>query len=211
MTTYRRKNDRRLVPSSTAKKVAKVQSDVSVIKRLVYNEQKYYDQFNSYTILNAGTQFISCNNLAQGDGASQRTGNGVANKSLTIRINASHNPAGADYMNLRVMLVKDKQPNGAFPVGGTLLQNVSFQSGLNDSQLLRFKVLADRTLPLSISGPMTSNIVIRKKLKDFTRYSGNVNSIADIQTNAYWLFLISDQAASGPIFTYNIRYKFSDM
>lgn len=211
MTTYRRKYDMRLKPAATAKKVAKVQSDVTAIKRLVFNEEKFKDQFGTNpSVVNTGN-YVVCNNLAQGDGASERTGNGVGNKRLVIRVNGQHNAAGAATMNLRVMLVRDKQPNGALPPAGTLLQNVSFQSGINDSYTARFKVLYDKTMALALNGPQNANCRISKRLKDYSKYAGNLNTIGDIQTNAYWLFFISDQVANGPQILYNIRYKYSDM
>ena len=214
MTTYRRKYDRRLAPppSPLPKTVATVKKDVTAIKRLVFNEQKFYDQAGTAIINNGGGNFVACNNLSQGDDASTRTGNGVGNKSITIRVNGVWNVLSANPMhNLRVMLVKDKQPNGAFPSAATFLQNVSFQSGVKDSSLARFKILYDKTMAISQYGPGGMNFKISKRLKDFTKYSGNAGTIADIQTNAYWLYLISDQAANGPSVQYNVRYKFSDM
>jgi len=117
-------------------------------------EAKYHDVYAAATAVAAGTATrYDLNIIAQGDNANERVGRKVMIKSIHFRAtNWSRDTtadAGVDLMcNYRVVLVLDKQCNGASPAFTDIFdtttitdQTLSFRRLDNSS---RFKILLDR-------------------------------------------------------------------
>lgn len=106
------------------------------------------------------TMFRLMNGIQQGDGFYQRDGNKVAMKSIHLRgyihprtdlPSGSTNPYVSHAGKLRMIIVYDRQPTGAFPDLGDLLRThntdgnpgTSSEAGINLNSRARFAILRD--------------------------------------------------------------------
>lgn len=110
--------------------------------------------------LNNGTACVqSLNLIQQGAGISQRIGNKVSLKSLRLRLRLINNTVSTNAIisHARVMVLYDRNPNGAYVAANTILgeslQSNSIGTGTMDSNINpnffdRFVVLMDKHLVL---------------------------------------------------------------
>ena len=116
-------------------------------------------------------------------------------KSIAFKCNLELGGAPPVMGNGRIMIVYDRQPNGAFPSISDLLSlNVStaplFTSGINMSKKSRFSILCDRYIDLDTDAVGTATVVLfRNNINLETEFSATAGTIADITTGA--LFLIT--------------------
>ena len=135
------------------------------------------------------------NDILQGAGAYQRIGQKLTMKSVAFKCSLELGGTPPVMGNGRIMLVYDRQPNGAFPSISDLLSiNVStapiFTSGLNMSKKSRFSILCDKYIDLDTDALGTASVVLfRNNINLETEYSATAGTIADITTGA--LFLIA--------------------
>lgn len=130
-----------------------------------YNSTWTQDTFPQRVLnINYVPSFQSVNLIQQGPAISQRIGNKVALKSIRLRFGLSATGGGiqGDSYDTRVMLVYDRQPNGAYPSVNDLFNGVDqanaimnptqselVTSNLNPNNFERFTVLMDKmyTIP----------------------------------------------------------------
>lgn len=164
--------------------------------------------------------------LQKGTNRFNRTGNQVTHKWLQVRFAIS---TGNVLLSQRVRIVVfiDRQPNRTLPtVGGqpfdllfidpTAPQTFHFQPtnpnyvGKNK----RIKMIKDITANINIGGGATNigNVVYRKlnvKLRSRCFYTDdNVGDVTDIETNALWVVMFSDQTVAGDAPNIGIQGKF---
>lgn len=200
--------DRPAGKSAKMDRVAKIEKKVKKIERRENVESKFLDTFGNIATLPATGTVVALNAMSQGDGASARTGNSVIGKSIQLKCTAQQAGVTAN-QSVRIMLVRDEQCNGALPAVATLLQSAAYQSYLNDGNRQRFRILMDKTVSVSTSGPAIVNVKKYINLKDkVTRYVSNLGTIADVVTGAYYFVFLGDTSLS--TLTYNIRFRFLD-
>lgn len=183
----------------------------SILK--LQSEIRFKDVFAASTAPSTAN-IVLLNGMNVGDSGGQREADNVVIKS--VRVNGGF--VGADSTNaIRVMLVIDKQPNGATFSLSDLLETTTFDAIYAYRKTVnkaRFTVLYDRKYALS--GNNTSltgrtfglfNISIPLNLKSW--YFNNVGDISDIKSNALYLVFLSDSTTvSHPVFTYAARIKY---
>lgn len=154
--------------------------------------------------------FQLLNGLTQGTAVNNRVGNQVRFLELEYTGIASFNASpsiGTD--QIRVVVLKDTQPNGAAPTTTELLcltsQNSCFNPDFVGNQARpRFNILANHLLCLNNPGPINtssdvvvSHIVAGKLKLDFTTtYTADAGTVADIQTNSLYCFCITGTSQS---------------
>lgn len=169
-----------------------------------------------------GSPFILLNGIVQGAGNNQRIGNKVSLKALRIK-GQIINLATAVQTYARVLIVYDKQPNGALPTYASVMQtrdsagaatNTAF-SDPNFDNKERFTILRDTTIVLpsvtNTAGVLTNvgfdqqakndinvfNIDMYIKLKGLhTAYTGATAGIADISTGSLMIGYIIHQGVA---------------
>lgn len=152
-------------------------------------------------------------NLAQGTSNSTREADSIKVTSVFLNYYISMNGSATD-TTVRVLLVQDKQPNGA---GSTLAGILEFPSitenivsPLNLAGKYRFRVLYDKIHRMSINGNRTVGGKKYKKLQMKVRYDGNAGTIADITTNSLALWIMSDEATNTPLIESSVRVRYVD-
>lgn len=176
---------------------------------------------------------LCLNGIAQGDGESQRDGRKVVMKKVEIRglLRGQTQADQADIPQsqaIRLVLVQDTQTSGGNSLTGAQLsaENVFIDSASSDVLVMvkpastkRFKILADRIVPLQITAAATdgtntntSNFEckpfhIKKTLNIPVEYSDTGATVAEIVDNSLHLIAIASSTTTA-ILSYVSRVEF---
>lgn len=168
-------------------------------------EVKYYQGTMAITDISAsGTVHGgTLSSIQQGDGDSQRDGNIVKLKSYSFRFDISD--AISANSIVRVILVWDKQCNGANGTVADVLATTASNSGYNHDLVVghgggRFNILFDKTYTLRPSIATTSTVQhvtgsVNLEGKH-ARYDANAGAVTDLTSgNIFWIFIGSGATA----------------
>jgi len=139
----------------------------------------------------AYTGMTEVNLIRQGATVAQRIGNKVVIKSLDLW--AMVNSSTTGYGVARVMLVYDRQPNGAFPAIGDIIlsqpsASVSDFSGINMANKSRFQMIRDEAVVTSgVTGPHAVILHWFCKGKWEVEFGADAGAITDFRTGAIYL------------------------
>lgn len=190
---------------------------------------------------NTGTACVQALNLCQqGTGIAQRDGNKISMKSLRVRfgIIAGNAVVAANPTNVRVLVLYDRQPNGAYPaintiLGESLQSNTigtgTMYSNLNPNFFERFRVLMDKQItlqpfdgtaitstsctgPTDVCGFKLDEFILLKDLETLFNGTANPLTIAQITTGALYIATFGDTAAANQpwVMTGTTRLRFRD-
>lgn len=145
---------------------------------------------------------MTCLNLIQqGAAFYQRIGTKVNIKSIELygtfkqTVDATHVAYG------RYLIVYDRQPNGAYPAIGDLLQNndttLSFNSGINLVNRSRFTVIRDKRFGVDAGAGL--QFCVKEYCKGLweTEFGTNTGTVADIRTGALYFIAFQENAGAG--------------
>jgi len=191
---------------------------VKAIKKKLNTEFKWVDQSNVITTSGSATvangQLYALNGLANGSGNSQREGNQVEFKSISMHVRMLLVAPATDNYALRMIIFKKKSPQGDSPVQGDVLL-ASAGADTNafynlDSVPQGAQVLSDKTFVLNSERPtLQTSVHIKKDIK--TRYLGSTNGLSDIGTNGiYVMFIPNSSAGSGVEINCTSRLRYVD-
>jgi len=146
-----------------------------------------------------GMTEVNC--VQQGATSFNRIGAKILVKSINFR--ATLRMAGSAPTNnaARVMLVYDHQPNGAFPLIGTVISdNIStapgFHSGLNMANKSRFTILRNQTFAFTATSVTVQLIDWFVKTKLESQFQSTDNDIGDLTTGAIYLIAFAEASSS---------------
>lgn len=196
-------------------------------RRRVRPEQKYLD-----TNLTFGAAVISSNGritdtsinlLTAGTGPSGLIGKKIVVSRISMRINcalqSSNNATLGSVVNtdsLRIILIQDKQSNGAYPAVTDVLQTANFFSMMNMDYSKRFKILKEWIVDFSetinygtnyFTGPVDETIKWSRKTNvpiDFDIAATGV--IGDVRTNNIFVLVITRNSNINASANVRIRY-----
>lgn len=186
--------------------------------KMVYNVKKLLNVEHKRSIDNgtvspstSGDIRLMCD-VAQGDGFDTRDGNSLkwehCNMKGFVTINGS-----ATTTTVRIMLLLDKQPNGALPTLAQILDdtgsNTPVLRPLNVNFGSRFVLLADKQISVDANNAR-KNFKWFRKLNFHTKYNGTGSTITDINTNSIIMVTVSDEATNVPDISYNMQSRFID-
>lgn len=166
-------------------------------------ELKFRTQNASYNLTGATINIDCLNLLTQGTSSSTRVGDKTRVTSVDYRyLIASDQATQTAAVSVRVLLIWDTQPNGAFYAATDILTTAVPESSFNQDKVpSRFKILADRyhlvqPVVMSAAG-VISNVNTKQeghfkcKIGDITQYNGNAGTIADIVKGSLTLAVLS--------------------
>lgn len=178
-------------------------------------ESNIIDTSHNGTSIGTTMNIQLLNGTTQGDGNSNREGNSIRMKSVYLRLhNILSQNAAAIFNVCRIMIVLDKQPNGAIFSGADLLENtgIPVASPYEKDFSARFEVLLDKVVTMSKTG--NEGVFYKKyiNLGQKVRYNEtNGGTIADINTNALYLCIVTNASSPNePTFYTNVRLRFVD-
>ncbi len=211
----RKPKKRRIFVDTSGKKAIRIAKKAL---SMVAGEMKQLSSTGTATAIPDGNGIlIQLSNLQQGDSNVTREGNSITIKHLEMRLMLKI-AAAAFSSQVRVMLIRDKQANGAVLTVNEVLQSSANFLGLisprDVNHLQRFVVLYDRVhvLNQNITTTLSTTRHVKKLKKQNIkiRYDANVGDITDVQTNSYSMLLISNEPTNEPTFDHFVRLKFID-
>ncbi len=139
--------------------------------------------------------FLDLVQISQGDDDNNRHGLQVTMRSIAMRF---HVAIGNQDSCLRVILLVDKQSNGAVPTVADVLQITTGGTDVvttptNNDNKKRFTILSDRVRILINGHSDLLCFPLRKKLTHKIRFDGVGQAIDDVVSGAVFLLLLSDQ------------------
>jgi len=164
---------------------------------------------------------VLLNGVAQGSDYTNRIGRKTVMKSILFRANiypvgGTQSPLGA---TIRIMLVYDKQTNGALAAVTDILNAATYLQPTNLNNRDRFKILMDKFVTTNANtttaGPVQSiaggGTRLVKKYIRFEHdviFGGTGATVGDIQSGSLFMLTISSSATYA--LDYNVRTRFID-
>lgn len=150
----------------------------------------------------AFTGITELNCVQQGATSYNRIGTKILMKSVRLSMNISIAGSAPTSNVARVMLIYDRQPNGAFPAFSAILSdNISgapgFNSGINMANRARFVILRDKFLTFDQNGDQIQTVQLYVKTKLEAQFSSNAGNIGDLNTGALLLVAFATASSSG--------------
>ena len=156
------------------------------------------------------------NALAQGAGSSSRIGRKVSMRSFLMRYSLQQ-PAQLPSLQARILIVYDKQCNGAIPAITDILNGSTAEAVNNLDKSDRFITLVDYVTPepgSNNAGDAAAQTflypAIYRKLNLETMYSGTAGTFAEIVTGALWLFVHSSESTGTAQMFMSTRVRYTD-
>lgn len=155
------------------------------------------------------------NGMARGDDINQRQGRQVTLRSIELRLLSRVAPGTGIDQRHRILIVYDRQTNGAAPAITDILSsaNVLYPRNLENRQ--RFRILFDRLHTLNASGEPGSGRIFkwyRRLNHPVTFNAGAAGTVADIQTGSLYAIVFGTEAPGGTagIVSGIVRVRYSD-
>lgn len=152
---------------------------------------------------------VPLNTCAQGNGEGDRDGLSILLKSIYLRYTATSH-SSATYTHLRLMLIKDQQPDGTTPAITDILETADPVSLMNNLNTRRFQILWTKTHDLSSVHAMIESDNKYVKVNFHTKYKSTIGGTSSLAYNGVYLVAISNQTTNNPIFRYTTRVRYLD-
>lgn len=155
------------------------------------------------------------NGCARGSAFNQRNGQEILMRSIELRYHVVSQSVTLNSI-CRIAIVYDRQTNAALPAITDILNTADITSARNLENRKRFRILYDKTIPLSISNTNGSQHYEKfyRKLRHPVNFNtGTTGGSGDITTGSLLIVLDSDQAlvADSPRVYYHTRVRFTDV
>lgn len=153
--------------------------------------------------------------IARGDDINQRAGREVTLRSIECRFLGRVTAGTGIDQQHRLLIVYDRQSNGAAPSVADVLVPANVLSPRNLENRRRFKVLYDRYFQLSASGESGSEKVFkfyRRLRHPMVFNAGNAGTVSDITSGALYAVILGSQAAGATAGNINgrVRVRYED-
>lgn len=177
-------------------------------------EQKFIDNQQTENAVTSTFNVVDLVNTTQGDTGTSRDGRQIKLTSILHKFTIAANATAATNLT-RIILLIDKQPNGATVTPADYLTDVTINDSIvsprNLDNIKRFTLLYDKVFTTTASAS-TRRISRKfyKKLNMIVRYDGNAGDVTDLTTRNVVLLTVGDQAVNGALLTSFIRIRFVD-
>ncbi len=209
-----RKKGKRPNPSSFGyiDMIYKIKADMNRLKRAINVEDKYIDTAVGLTAFASTAAVLTLLNGCQlGNTASTRNGQSTkgVNLQFTLRVNQA---AAATNTVVRFILLWDKQPNSVTFAGNDLLVDSTNPISLRYAPYLpRFDVLHDEVIVLTSNNLHSYVTEVMQVFARPVQYNtSNAGTIADLNRNALFLYLQSDEGTNFASYSFYSRFSFVD-
>lgn len=198
-------------PASVWQPVPKAGEKKDVTAGVLWNPTTYAGVAGQLTLLNG---------MVYGGTAGQHIGRSVTLRSIAFNTALGFTSTGGAPI-LRVLIVYDRQPNGAAPAVTDILYANDPSAPMNLNNSKRFKVLHDwrpdeinPTAGAGISGPAVQHSFYRKLQLPMEFNTGSTGTIADITTGSIYALTFCTKMDAGAAVTLNhfttARVRFTD-
>lgn len=182
---------------------------VQMLRGIVNSERMYNDQVMTST---ATTAAQSCVAISQGDGSSDRTGNSILVRSISIAGQVEINSSVTSNTRCCLLLVQDmQQVADTTPTSTDILRGPTDPlSLLNTNTSGRFKVIKRWNFfltPVAGGRPVHQ---FRKYLKLYSHVRYNGSATTDIQKGGYYLIWVNSESVNRPTLNLVVRTGYHD-
>lgn len=203
----RKRNEPASRPTKKARKTVLYKSPFKRQNAGLKDERKFIDTTATANGLNTTGVVQAINLSAIGDDNNSRDGRQTLNTSIKIRGLISPEDLTTNPSLVRVLLVWDKQPNGALATIANILSNATALSMNNLDNKYRFKILRDYQFPVGGQNNTATQTYVQSPtvwdINDFvklppdcvTGWTGTTAAIASVATGSLLLVQIGTQAA----------------
>ncbi len=183
------------------------------VKKLLNVEYKFHDKQITATAIPSAPSIIQMTNIAQGDTASTRDGASIKWTKLSVRATVKIH-ASAVSTQVRLILVLDRQTNGAIYAASDFLQDTTINDNIismyNLDNKFRFRALKDVVIDLEDNGTQSRQINWTIPMSTKCRFSGTAGDITDLSSYSLSLINISSEATNTPTLTFVSRLRYID-
>lgn len=169
---------------------------------------------NAKVVFNQTTAVVTLiNATTQGVTAVQHVGRLTKMRSLLWRYHGHLAPTTTGTASLRLLIVYDKQPNGAQPATTTIMAVDSIESPMNLNFSHRFIPLHDEIIPcVGVQGPQSWGLKGFKKIDLPCEFQSSNGDITDITTGAIYTLTWQDGGLliASPASQLYTRIRFED-
>lgn len=166
---------------------------------------------------NIATGMTQINASNQGDASYEHIGKNASITSIALEADFYQPQTDVSSSAIRLMVVYDRQPNGAYPaISNLLADNASaptFESAINIGYRERFGVLRDYQFTLDPAMGLSHHYETYIKRALAINFSGTANNIASIASGAIYLvwFYIQLTGTTAPVcIAYHSRCRYYD-
>lgn len=145
------------------------------------------------------TGMVLLNPVSTGTKFTERIGTKINIKSISLQGSFKQLTDATNVAYARYLIIYDRQPNGAFPAIGDILQtndtNLAFNSGINMVNKSRFKIIRDKRITVDSGSGLQFAVKEYCKGNWETEYGTSTNLIGDVRTGA--ILFVAFQASAG--------------
>jgi len=193
-------------------------SGVKSVMRLINIEKKqfYYNFNGSYT---STPSIVYMSAVSQGLTVSSRVGNSLRLQHVCFRVWSSYNGAQVADSICRIMLVRDAECQGAAPVAGDILEDVSstFVSCISDHDYInsdRFSILGDFIFCMpgsaTLSLPSANIHEIVTPHNGHIKFRGTDATVSSAAEGSIFAVFMGNQASNAPTFSCYFSIWYTD-
>lgn len=194
------------------KKVNKAIKKINTISKMFNSELRFIDtNVGGANYMDVAGRVVTLNLSVVGDTMGTREAQEIVMTKLQIK--SSVYAANVTVANVRILIVYDKQSNGATHLVNDVLTSTDPNAHRAYNGLKRFKVLYDKSIPISANQSypkrLDKTINMRKLITHYNTTNGG--TIADIVTGGLTLVALSDivAGANAPTADFHIRLWYS--
>lgn len=206
MPTKRKSQSRVRTVADVATKALRV---ALMTKSLLNVEYKHVDTPQVASTTGLTPVILPLNAIAEGNASNQRDGLSVLNKSVQIKYYCEEHASAYGTIQ-RVMLIRDKQPNGTTPLWSDIFEEQNVMTLLNNVNTSRFDVMYSRTHTMSSTGSALEHGNIYRKLNFHTRYLSGGGAATDIGYGGLYIVSVSNLNTFSPNLVYSARVRYLD-
>lgn len=183
------------------------------LKSVINVEYKYKDTVASSANITTTPAISLLNLVNQGDTSSSRDGDSIKMVSLDLNVNLLKNVGSTAVNQIKVCLIKKDPTNGVAPSNTDIWDTTTGSMAMVKRNLAytdSIKVIKKWDVILAPGVKEGINLKCNLKLNQHVKYKGTAQTVADIMTASYWLYIVTDQASTFPTYAYTCRIRFID-
>lgn len=190
------------------RQIKALQTQVKKLSKETKPELKYFDTITATNAPGNAGDVINLMPIIQGTDANNRIGDTIRIRKSWGRLHIDQD-ASSD-TSVRVILFKDKQPNGQEPLPAEVLQTINFMSPLNMDFKERFHIYKDKTYTLNVARTTTLDPKMGKRMMFTSRFGSPTQTVPN--TDGLFLLLISNRVDTNvPTIDIYWRTRYTDV
>lgn len=195
--------------TKTASEIVLLWKAIQELRKLMNVERKFIDMQVTPAPVDKNGAVVHLSPCNQGSDYNERTGNSIKATSLLLRGYVNLPSTATTGHVMRLILFRDLDNNSSAPTPATVLENVEPNSPLLHTEGKRYKIIRDKLITVSNTGPDIKMVKFNIKLNSHIKYSDPTTGIREGQL---YLLVLSDTltVSEEPLFGYDSRIRFVD-